>query len=116
MVGICRGFQLLAHVFGQFDLDSDVPKHLGYNHNITDCNGKEFYVAGDHHQVVSSSHNMRVIAKSEDGIIESGYWHQHRAFGVQYHPEWMDPRSIGRRWFVSRCEDLINNKLLEWIR
>jgi len=109
VLGICRGFQLLTVVSGS-DLITHIPDEIGEEVKHKAPNGesikhliqvepqsrleiitgsKKFEVESMHHQAVRGvSVDWRVMAKSEDGIIEALEHKKHPwMISVLWHPE-----------------------------
>lgn len=106
VLGICRGMQILSVACGgnivqHIEADNHNQKNLERNktfHSVyieDDCRLKEIYnkekisVNSFHHQAVSDAGvDMRVCARSHDGVIEAVEHMRHSFFvGVQWHPE-----------------------------
>ena len=109
MLGICRGIQTLTIALGgkvcqdikasvkhSQDADREEPTHSvalvkdSTLYNIYDA--EKIFVNSFHHQAVSEpGKRFRVIAKSEDGIIEGIESSEFKPIlGVQWHPEWLE--------------------------
>lgn len=101
--GICRGIQLInARTGGKNELD--FPRHHAVEHNtgishkvIAEADsavgrimGREF-ISNSYHRdrLVSVGPDIRITARSEDGIIEAIEHCSLPVFGVQFHPERM---------------------------
>ena len=108
LIGICRGMQLLGYL-SNIPLTEHIDGHMSCTHEVQDWRGRKFNVKGDHHQAVpyQEDGSVDVILTALDGIVEAAYFPKVNGFGVQYHPEWMDDRSIGYRWFQSRLKEFI---------
>lgn len=111
LLGICLGSQWI-NVFHGGSLVQDIPSELGGNHRGTAhpvtlepgtrlhriFGESEFEVNSWHHQAVDvPGKNLRVAARSADGVIEATETTDPERFliGVQWHPEKMlpgDPR------------------------
>lgn len=108
VLGVCRGLQMLNVLFGG-RLENDVVKKTGYEHGrgtihkveiITKTPFSKFTkqktmsVNSYHHQGVLVSgiaHELRIFAKSRDGLVE-GLYHPTKAIvGIQWHPERKNP-------------------------
>jgi N5-(cytidine 5'-diphosphoramidyl)-L-glutamine hydrolase len=106
VVGICRGMQFLAWAHS-VPLIQHIDGHNSCMHEVQDWRGRKFNVKGDHHQAVKFVDDGRVdvLLQAPDGTVESCFFPSIKGFGVQYHPEWMEERSIGYRWFQSRLKE-----------
>jgi putative glutamine amidotransferase len=111
-LGICLGMQLMAlHAGGTLD------QHLPDNHPHAERHTKDYHhpihptdalfpfapacAASNHHQGVSTPGKLRVLATSDDGIIEC-ISDPSRPFylGVQWHPERTRDAALGDEVFV----------------
>ena len=99
ILGICRGIQAINVCFGG-SLYQDIPNHKlskEERHNVKfekesflyDCyNTKEMQINSLHHQAIKEVANgFKVVAKSEDGIVEG--IENKNIIAVQWHPEYM---------------------------
>ena len=106
VVGICRGCQLLNIAFGGSlwqDLPSEFPvadvQHRNVYHRISVEPGSRLagvlnttglVVNSFHHQAVKkTAPGFRVVATSEDGVVEAIEGIDYPAIGLQFHPEKM---------------------------
>jgi len=127
ILGICRGVQLInAATGGKNDLDfprrHPVEHNLGIAHEVIaeadSMVGRvmgEKFLANSYHRdcLVSTGPEVRVTARSEDGIIEAIEHTSRPIFGLQFHPERMrgdhpvptfGPDATGLfRYFVELC-------------
>ena len=121
ILGICRGMQMLAlaaggsiaqdmaawlrknggnHAADMLKHSQDAPRNCATHHVETDFHSQLSAMVGSgriavnsfHHQAVTDSGKLKVVARAADGFIEAiespfpvGY-----ALGVQWHPECMD--------------------------
>ncbi len=101
--GICLGMQFMGLQAGATliqHLDGDVLSiHQKGEHNIVGDLG-DGVVHTHHHQALSDSGSLDVIARSEDGVIEavadkSKPWY----IGVQWHPERTEHAILGQALF-----------------
>lgn len=108
VLGICRGLQGLNVYLGG-TLYQDIEDHLDCNHLVyfddsyNEIIGfeKEFEVNSVHHQAIKDlAPNLKVLCKSNDGIIEAVF--AYPALAVQWHPEKMDT--------------LASKKIIEWLK
>ena len=127
ILGICRGMQMVNAATGvKNDLDfprrHPVEHNLGVTHEVAaepdSLVGRIFgerFITNSYHRdcAVSTGPDMRVTARSADGIIEAIEHVKQPIWGVQFHPERMrgdhpNP-AFGQdatelfRYFVSRC-------------
>lgn len=128
MTGICRGVQFL-NVMAGGRMMHDVTNHAGPQHTIVTLTGDTFFVNSYHHQMVLPPSDAKVVGWSKMNISRSYIgnadlkvdyrgkeneiviYPRINAFGVQYHPEVMDPRSEGFNYY----RDMIINALeLPW--
>ena len=119
ILGVCRGEQILNVALGGsliVDIPSDFdttikhrcknPKKCFHIINIFEDNilyeisgAKKGYVNSNHHQAVDLlADDLKVLAKSEDGLIEAVGWENPEGkqflLAVQWHPERMDTANI----------------------
>ena len=135
VVGICRGAQL-ACVLNGGALVQDVTNHRSCVHGIQTADDKTIEVAGDHHQMMLpldsnyileawspglSKHyqgekgkelNSLLPYTSYDGVLsilepEVLVWPGTKTLAVQFHPEWMKPKSAGFEYFQSLMKKYI---------
>lgn len=107
LLGICLGSQWINVLQGG-SLVQDIPSELGNNHRNTNHLVKveadsrlgrifgetEFEVNSNHHQAVDDlGKNLRIVARSPDGVVEATETTDPNRFlvGVQWHPERMVP-------------------------
>lgn len=100
MLGVCRGAQLMNVLTGG-SMIQHIDKHSGYRHDIITMDNKIIPVNSIHHQAMVPGDNMKVLAKSADGVVEAIIDEEHKLFGVQYHPEMMNVGHPGRNYFHS---------------
>ncbi len=99
ILGICRGIQVINVCFGG-SLYQDIPNHrlpLKERHNVKfekdsflyDCyNVEQMKTNSRHHQAIKEvAKGFKVVAKSEDGIVEA--IENKNIVAVQWHPEYM---------------------------
>ena len=132
MLGICRGIQTLAIALGGKvcqdikasvkhcqDADREEPTHSvalvkdSTLYNIYDA--EKIFVNSFHHQAVSEpGKRFRVIAKSEDGIIEGIESSEFKPIlGVQWHPEWLEEEGEKIfQWLVGQANNFYVAKQL----
>jgi len=125
-LGICRGMQFI-NVFFKGKLIKDIKGEMGKNHNhvkvdhqIDIIDDKSKMILGNkakvnsyHNQGVNSetlSSELKVFAKSKDGIVEGFYHPTLPIAGIQWHPERKSPDEEVN----SKIIDLFLNKKLFW--
>lgn len=118
MIGICRGLQFLSVMMGN-QLHQHIEGHHGAHRVETDqvLAEKEhvsFSTNSLHHQAVMNvgPHGRILLRCSTDNHIEAACWGQidhETVFGVQYHPELMNPKSDGYKWFLRETEKALTN-------
>lgn len=106
VVGICRGFQLMAALNGH-----KLIQHLHHDrghlsgHQVITSDGKSFFARGNHHQAVMDDEKLNVELVSLDNVVEAASWKGQ--FGVQFHPEWHDWKDPASQWFADKVHDLV---------
>jgi putative glutamine amidotransferase len=127
VLGICRGHQLLNVALGG-TLIQHVPELTEFNHQEKERFAEVIHhvrvdpdslvasVLGTdqlgvntlHHQAVAQpGAGLRVVATSDDGLIEAVEHEDRRVIGVQWHPELLQVRTDQRRlveWLVDEAE------------
>ena len=129
IMGICRGHQLLNVYFGGTliqDIEEKAyhkwlePKGDNINTVIADDGsilerlyGKRFKTNSSHHQAVDKpGKGLKIVAKADDGIVESLEHESLPIFSVQFHPERMcfekaNPEMVDGsevlKYFLDRC-------------
>lgn len=124
VLGICRGHQLInvacgGTLFQHIETDiahNDFKNNIEQIHEITcekdsflyDLYGERFAVNSTHHQAVKEvGKHLRVIARSDDGIIEGMVHESLPIYSVQFHPE--------RLCFEKKRDDAVDgSRLLSW--
>ena len=132
MLGICRGIQTLAMALGgevvqdiaaslkhSQEADRSLPTHsikITPDSSLYNIYGKEkIYVNSFHHQAVGDAGSrFRVIALSEDGIVEAIESTEYKPImGVQWHPEWLQEEGQKLfRWLVVHAGEFLQAKSL----
>lgn len=120
-VGICRGIQQF-NVSNGGKLVQHCSNHAGVSHLVKDEETQEcFRVNSAHHQMIIPSEGCKVLLYSAtepckikldgndrpiqlDQDPESAWYPQLNAFGVQYHPEWLEPSTRAFTWFVDKVK------------
>lgn len=113
VLGVCRGVQLLNVALGGTlyqDITHQVPGALVHRdaaryddneHTVRLCRdswlaplypARELLVNSVHHQAIRDlAPGLRACAWAPDGVIEAAADPARKLFGVQWHPEWLDP-------------------------
>ena len=121
VLGICRGMQMLAVLFGGDmiqDLGEGCKTHTGEGgvdkfHTVragkgtllNTLYGDEFETNSSHHQAVKTvSEDFAVTAYAQDGTIEAIEHKSLDIVGVQWHPERYDGGAKLIEWFVEKCK------------
>ena len=115
ILGICRGIQAINVFFGG-GLYQDIPNHKllrNERHNVKfekdsflyDCyKTEQMQINSLHHQAIKTvAKGFKVVAKSEDGIVEG--IENKNIIAVQWHPEYMKDMK-----FFEYSVDKISNK------
>lgn len=102
ILGICLGVQYINVALGG-TLKQDIPNHKQVEHKIKvkennilyDYVGGCYVTNSKHHQCIDNlGEGLKIIAKSEDGIIEAVEDKQNKILGSQWHSEEMEDSSI----------------------
>ncbi|MFJ3933875.1 gamma-glutamyl-gamma-aminobutyrate hydrolase family protein [Streptomyces sp. NPDC090029] len=121
VLGVCRGLQLLALVYGG-TLHQHLPDVLGHTEHCpregvlgehavaftggslaATLYGPRTVVNSHHHQGIADSGTLRVTGRSDDGLAEAAEDPAKRfVLGVQWHPELSDDRALFEA-FVTSC-------------
>ena len=129
MIGICRGAQLLC-VANKGKLVQDINNHTG-KHMMQTKDNKSFLVSSTHHQMMVPVGDYAVLGWAEEvtswegmpkefiqtraGLsgkdMEVVFWPESNSLGVQYHPEYMDKRDEGYKYFVEIVKDMLQDAL-----
>ncbi len=125
MVGICRGAQFL-NVMNRGVLIQHVNNHNNCNHAMFTPNDKVITVSGDHHQMIYPKGDFELLGWAKESTnFETGgkvsvknfhrklagrepeviFWPSTRCLGFQYHPEWMDTKSEGFKFFINTLKE-----------
>lgn len=123
VLGICYGMQFInaqagGSIYADLMAQQDnalphSPKRQGNDHTIRidpDSNMHQIFqtpeiMVNSYHiqSIITPGDDLRVSARSEDGIIEAIESSDGRLLGVQFHPERMDTMQPLFEAFVSRC-------------
>jgi putative glutamine amidotransferase len=128
MVGVCRGLQWLTVMDGGFMIQH-VLRHAIRGYHLAQSYAGQVTVNSLHHQMVVPRINAYIIAvapklseiyKVDGGgnwkegplqEVESVYFPEIGAFGVQWHPEMMLESAPGRLFFMEHVEQLLEGTL-----
>lgn len=91
VIGICRGMQFIQDYFGvELKLISN---HIGVYHNI--LNYKNIVNVNSYHSLGTTKtvKELKVIAYSEDNIVEAIKHMDYNIYGIMWHPERVTPFS-----------------------
>jgi anthranilate/para-aminobenzoate synthase component II len=128
MVGVCRGLQWLTVMDGGFMIQH-VDRHAIRGYHLAYSYGGRLTVNSLHHQMSVPRTNAYIIAVApkmsnvymvnggadwKEGPpqeVESAYFPEIDAFGVQWHPEMMVEKAPGRQFFLEHLEQLLNGEL-----
>ena len=117
LLGICQGMQSMA-LYNTNEVLVDVDNHYDCNHlvNINDsklkniiCKSK-ILVNSYHHQQVLNSKECKIVAKSNDGVVESVESSSNIfQIGVEWHPERMMVDDSKRLFseFINQIKDTL---------
>ena len=114
ILGICRGIQAINVFFGG-SLYQDIPNHKlprNERHNVKfekdsflyDCyKTEQMQINSLHHQAIKTvAKGFKVVAKSEDGIVEG--IENKNIIAVQWHPEYMNDMKFFE-YFVNKISN-----------
>lgn len=89
LLGVCRGMQIIQHYYG-IEL-MPVQKHADTKHKIV-IDGNEIRVNSYHNFGSKETRNpLKILARSEDGVIEAVQHNFASIEGVMWHPERCKP-------------------------
>jgi len=125
MTGICRGSQFL-NVMSGGRMMHHINRHAGRDHIMETATGDELVVNSYHHQMSIPPETARIVGwasprksdvyfgkddeleKYDRKEVEAVIFPNTKAFGVQYHPEMMDDRTNGYKYFWHMVYDALN--------
>jgi anthranilate/para-aminobenzoate synthase component II len=134
MVGVCRGLQWLTVMDGGHMIQHTTDHARFTEHNIKTYRKTQFPVNSFHHQMVMPRENAYIICASpklsrlyivgknqrwKEGPaqeIESAYFPDINAFGVQWHPEMLKEKHPARDFFVEHTNYLLSSELEEKLK
>ena len=132
IAGICRGTQLI-NVMAKGRMFHHVSNHAGSVHTIQIANGEILEVNSLHHQMCILGLNTILVGWAHPSISEIYYGNRDEqinfngkepeviiapnlnACGVQYHPEMMDEKSCGYKFFHKFIEDFLKTSINEFV-
>ena len=94
LLGICRGFQYINIYFGG-SVCHNIKGHVKEKHVLISKNKRinNMLANSYHNQAVlkkNISKEFKIIASTEDGVVEAISHKQHKIIGLQWHPERQD--------------------------
>lgn len=132
VTGICRGMQLI-NVIAKGRMFHHVSSHAGSAHTIQIANGEILEVNSLHHQMCILGLNTILVGWAEPSVSKIYYGDKDErinfngkeaeviiapnlnACGVQYHPEIMDKKSYGYRFFYKFVEDFLKTDMDKFV-
>lgn len=109
VLGVCRGLQVINVFFGG-TLAQDVPGHGAWQAGdrlhavrtapspLRDLCGEAMAVNSAHHQAVDRlGRGLQTVQWAEDGVVEALRHRRLPVWAVQWHPERLENRALGRR-------------------
>jgi putative glutamine amidotransferase len=125
VVGTCRGHEVLNVALGGTLADHCRPEHnqrrapaAHRSHDVSIAEGSLLHtlygeracVNSLHHQSIASvGREVRITARSHDGVVEAIELPGQPAIGVQWHPEFLDGPDPVMRWLVAAAQDRASN-------
>ena len=124
MTGICRGSQFLNAMAGGTLMHHI--SHHGVNHMIETIDGHIMEVTSTHHQMCVPAKHGHIMAWSsvkrstvyygdkDEKVdyfgkeVEGIYYPKENIFAVQFHPEYMNPKSSGFLWYREGVYNLLH--------
>ena len=132
MTGICRGSQFL-NVMAGGTLMHHITNH-GSSHTIETIDGDIMEVTSTHHQMCLPAKNGHIVAWSSNKRstvyygdkdekvdytgkeVEGVYYPDKNIFAVQFHPEYMKPKSPGFLWYREGVYNLLHLSKEEFVK
>lgn len=129
MVGVCRGLQWLNVMDGGRMIQHTTDHARFEEHNVHTYRKTKFPVNSYHHQMVMPRENAHIVCVSpklshlyiigknrrwHEGPVqevESVYFPDIQAFGVQWHPEMLDKKHPANEFFIEHTGYLLNGRL-----
>jgi gamma-glutamyl-gamma-aminobutyrate hydrolase PuuD len=133
VAGICRGMQFV-NVMAEGRMFHHVSNHAGSIHNIQVANGEVLEVNSLHHQMCILGSDTVLVGWAKPNISEIYYGNRdeqvgfgekeaeiiivpnQNACGVQYHPEIMDKKSCGYKFFYKFIEDFLKINMDKFVK
>jgi GMP synthase-like glutamine amidotransferase len=133
IAGICRGMQFI-NVMAEGRMFHHVSSHAGSIHDIQVANGEVLEVNSLHHQMCIPGPTTVLVGWAKPSISEIYYGNRdeqvsfngkeaeiiitphQNACGVQYHPEIMDKKSCGYKFFYKFIEDFLKMDMGAFIK
>ena len=126
-IGICRGVQLLNVIAGG-KMYHHVDNHAGQYHNVVTQNNGVIRVNSLHHQMIRPPSDAHVIAYADENrsskyygdqdLLTSGPKREPEAVllpsiecaGAQWHPEMLNDKDLGFKWFHELAKSLLHER------
>ena len=133
IAGICRGMQFI-NIMAEGRMFHHVSNHAGSIHNVQVANGEVLEVNSLHHQMCILGPNTVLVGWAEPNISEVYYGNEdeqvgfggkeaeiiivpnQNACGVQYHPEIMNKKSCGYKFFYKFIEDFLKTDIDKFVK
>ena len=131
MAGVCRGLQWLTVMDGGYMIQHTTDHAVLREHGVHTYRKTAFPVNSYHHQMVMPRENAYIVCVSprlsrmyivgnnrpwKEGPVqevESAYFPDIKAFGVQWHPEMLKENHPARQFFTEHLGYLLDNTLEE---
>ena len=133
IAGICRGMQFI-NVMAEGRMFHHVSNHAGSIHDIQVANGEVLEVNSLHHQMCILGSNTVLVGWAKPNISKIYYGNKdervgfggkeaeiiivpdQNACGVQYHPEIMDKKFCGYKFFYKFIEDFLKTNMDRFVK